>query len=269
MAVRFPALWCVGGLLLIAGSGELRAADSVSFPQQIRPIFEASCWKCHGASIQLSRLDLRTRESALKGGERGPALVPGNAAESRLFRLVAGKEKPGMPMDGTKLTDAQISAIKDWIEQGALWGAENATAPPPAAPAAVEEMPIPPEARKYWAFQRPVTRPVPTTRSARMNGQPIDAFLMKAMEERGLEPAPEADPTTLVRRAYLDLTGLPPSAAETAQFLNDRAADRWERLIDRLLASPHYGEVWGRHWLDVARYADSNCFEHDFDRPNA
>jgi hypothetical protein len=218
--------------------------------------------------MQLSRLDLRTRESALKGGERGPALVPGNAAESRLFRLIAGKEKPSMPMDGTKLTDEQITTIKDWIEQGAPWGESQGGQSTPAA-AAVEEMPIPAEARHYWAFQKPANHPVPTERSARMNGHPIDAFLMKTMEERGLEPAPEADPATLVRRAYLDLTGLPPSPTETAQFLNDRAADRWERLIDRLLASPHYGERWGRHWLDVARYADSNGFEHDFDRPNA
>ena len=269
MAVRFPALLCTGSLLLIAGCGQLRAADPVSFPQQIRPILEASCWKCHGASLQLSRLDLRTRESALRGGERGPALVPGDAAESRLFRLISGKEKPSMPMDGTKLTDEQIAAIKNWIEQGAPWGGESAAGAAPPAPAAVEEMPISPEARKYWAFQKPVIRQVPTARSQRSNGHPIDAFLMKAMEERGLEPAPEADPRTLVRRAYLDLTGLPPTPADIAQFLSDRAADRWERLIERLLASPHYGEVWGRHWLDVARYADSNGFEHDFDRPNA
>ncbi len=107
----FPAWFCTGGLLLIAGCGELRAADPISFSQQIRPIFETSCWKCHGASIQLSRLDLRTRESALKGGERGAALVPGNATESRLFRLITGKEKPSMPMDGTKLTDEQIATV--------------------------------------------------------------------------------------------------------------------------------------------------------------
>jgi hypothetical protein len=102
-----------------------------------------------------------------------------------------------------------------------------------------------------------------------MNGNPVDAFLMKAMEEHGLERAPQADPRTLVRRAYLDLIGLPPTPTETAEFLNDKSPDRWSRLIDRLLASPHYGERWGRHWLDVARYADSNGFEHDFTRPNA
>ena len=128
---------------------------------------------------------------------------------------------------------------------------------------------MPPEARKYWAFQKPVRYPAPAVRNEGWSRHPVDAFLAKAMEERGLEPAPEADARTLVRRAYLDLTGLLPAPAETAAFINDPAPDRWERLIDRLLASPHYGERWGRHWLDVARYADSNGFEHDFDRPNA
>jgi len=220
--------------------------------------------------MQLSRLDLRTRESALKGGEHGPALVPGNPGESRMFRLVSGMEKPAMPMDGTKLTPDQIQAIRDWIDQGAAWDSSMPAAQPATAPAAVvEDMPISPEARAYWAFQRPVRHPAPVTHNARSNGNPIDAFLTQAMEERELEPAPEADSRTLVRRAYLDLTGLLPTPAEAAAFLDDRSPDRWERLIDHLLGSPHYGERWGRHWLDVARYADSNGFEHDFDRPNA
>jgi hypothetical protein len=248
---------------------DLRATDSVSFAKQIRPIFESSCWKCHGATMRLSRLDLRTRESALMGGERGPALVPGNAAESRLFRLISGQEKPAMPMDGTKLTAEQISAVKDWIEQGARWEGGPEAFQAAAGPAPVVEPPIPPEARNYWAFQKPVSRRLPTPQNARGNLNAIDAFLISAMEQQGLEPAPEADSRTLVRRAYLDLTGLPPSPEQTAQFLNDTSTDRWERLVNRLLASPHYGERWGRHWLDVARYADSNGFEHDFDRPNA
>ena len=244
------------------------AADAVSFSKQIRPIFENSCWKCHGAALQLSRLDLRSRETALKGGDRGPAIVPGSASESRLFRLVSGSEKPSMPMGGEKLTDQQISAIKAWIEQGADWDSDAASLTT-VSPAAVEDVPIPPAARNYWAFQKPVRSSVPITRNAGTNRNPVDAFLMKALEDRSLEPAQEAGARTLVRRAFLDLIGLPPTPAETATFLNDRSPDRWERLIDRLLASPHYGERWGRHWLDVARYADSNGFEHDFDRPNA
>jgi len=269
VAIRFAAVSFTGGLLVVAAGLELRAAEPVSFSQQIRPILEASCWKCHGAAMQLSRFDLRTRETALKGGERGPAIVPGNAAESRLFRLVSGSEKPAMPMDGTKLTDAQISAIKSWIEQGAPWDNGGAAQASVQAPAAIEDAPISAEGRKYWAFQKPARRPAPQPRNVSWSRHPIDAFLMKAMEERGLAPAPEADAHTLLRRAYLDLTGLLPTPAESDAFVNDESPDRWERLIDRLLASPHYGERWGRHWLDVARYADSNGFEHDFDRPNA
>jgi hypothetical protein len=167
-----------------------------------------------------------------------------------------------MPMDG-KLTAEQIAAIKDWIEQGALWDASAASATT-AVSGPDEDMPISAEARQYWAFQKPVRHAVPPGFR-----NPIDAFLRAAMEKKGLKPAPEADRITLVRRAYLDLTGLPPTPSEAAAFVSDRSPDAWEKLIDRLLDSPQYGERWGRHWLDVARYADSNGFEHDFDRPNA
>ena len=251
-------------LFVTALSATSIRAKPVSFSNDIQPILQNSCWKCHGAAIQLSKLDLRTREAALKGGEHGPSLVPGKAEESRLYRLVSGLEKPAMPMDG-KLTAEQISAIKDWIEQGAPWDSSAATAAA-ATPAASpnEDMAISPEARRYWAFQKPVRHPIPPGYR-----NPIDAFLRARLGEKGLKPAPEADRTTLVRRAYLDLVGLPPTPAQVAEFLNDKSLDAWERLIDRLLASPEYGERWGRHWLDVARYADSNGYEHDFDRPNA
>ncbi len=167
-------------------------------------------------------------------------------------------------MDG-KLTDEQVRLIKTWVDQGAPWDglAPAASSDSQTQLTAMEDMPIPPEARNYWAFRKPtrVASPGP--------GNPIDAFLEKTWREKGLDPAPEADHVTLLRRAYLDLTGLPPAPAEAQAFLADRRPDAWERLIDRLLASPAYGERWGRHWLDVARYADSNGFEHDFDRPNA
>ena len=248
-----------------------RAADKpVSFTADIRPVFENSCWKCHGGAIQLSKLDLRTREAALKGGEKGAAIVPGKAEESRLYRLVAGLEKPAMPLDG-KLTAGQISLIKDWIDQGAPWdahsGCRQASAAGSRRAASLEDMPIPPEARNYWAFQKPVQAPVPVVSADFTN--PIDRFLEKTRREKGLKPAPRADRITLLRRAYMDLIGLPPTPAETAEYLADNSPHAWEHLIDKLLASPHYGERWGRHWLDVARYADSNGFEHDFDRPNA
>jgi hypothetical protein len=257
------------GLIAAASIG---AADKfVSFRTDIQPLFESSCWKCHGGAIQLSKLDLRTREAALKGGEKGAAIVPGKAAESRLYRLVAGLEKPSMPLDG-KLTANQISIIKEWIDQGAPWDATPAATASPTAPsAALEEMTISPEARNYWAFLKPVQSPVPVVSRDLTNPltNPIDRFLEKTRLEKGLKPAPRADRITLLRRAYLDLIGLPPTPAETAAYLADNGPHAWENLIDKLLASPHYGERWGRHWLDVARYADSNGFEHDFDRPNA
>jgi hypothetical protein len=238
------------------------AQTPISFSNDIQPIFEASCWKCHGTAVQLSKLDLSTRQAALTGGAHGAAISPGNPQGSRLFRMVTGADKPAMPLDG-KLKPEQIEAIRLWIEQGAIWDAGAANAPAITA-SDLEQGSVSDEARRYWAFQKPVRQPVPMAgRNA------VDAFLLKAMQDRGLKPAPRADAATLVRRAYLDLAGLPPSPAEVSAFVNDKSADAWEKLIDRLLASPHYGERWGRHWLDVARYADSNGYEHDFDRPNA
>ncbi|HMC58270.1 MAG TPA: DUF1549 domain-containing protein, partial [Candidatus Solibacter sp.] len=272
--VCFVLAWGVAAAAMGAADTPVPFAD-------VRAVFESSCWKCHGAAIQLSKLDLRTRESALKGGQRGAAIVPGKAEASRLYRLVAGLEKPAMPMDG-KLTAQQISSIKQWIEQGAAWDvtpdatADTKNAPPAAASQlALEDMRLPPDARQYWAFQKPVRAAVPdmapdmAPEAGRGLPNPIDRFLGKARLEKGLKPAPRADRVTQLRRAYMDLIGLPPTPAQTAEFLADAAPDSWENLIDKLLASPHYGERWGRHWLDVARYADSNGFEHDYDRPNA
>ena len=155
------------------------------------------------------------------------------------------------------------------MKHGAQWDAVTSSATKKAPAADLEGGSLPPDAKQYWAFQMPVRRPIPVTANERMSRHPVDAFVMQKLQERGLTPAPRADAITLVRRAYLDLIGLPPTPAEVAEFVNDSRADAWEKLIDRLLASPHYGERWGRHWLDVARYADSNGFEHDFDRPNA
>src|SRR5690348_13704410 len=163
-----------GRLLIFVAGGWIRlhAADApVSFRTDILPIFEANCWKCHGSAAQLSKLDLRTRDSALAGGARGAAIVPGKAAESRLYRVVAGLEKPSMPLGG-KLTPEQVAAIREWIDQGAAWDAAATTAK--SAPA-VADMPISPEARRYWALQKPVRSPVPDTDPSLVN--PIDRFL--------------------------------------------------------------------------------------------
>ena len=205
----------------------------------------------------------------LSGGQHGPAIVPGDAESSRLYRLVAGKEEPRMPFGG-KLSDSQVAVLRDWINQGAEWeAAGSASASGSTSTAGSGEFEIPAEARQYWAFRKPVRPRVPRVRNREWGRHPIDAFLEQVFEQKGMTPAPPADRVTLVRRAYLDLLGLPPSPEEVAEFVNDAALDAWEKLIERLLASPHYGERWGRHWLDVARYADSSGFDQDWDRPTA
>ena len=244
-------------------------ADPVSFSKEVQPILHESCWNCHGPTQQMSSLSLYTRDAAMKGGQHGAVIVPGKAEKSRLYRLVAGLDLPQMPFGGGTLTDKQIATLKAWIDQGAPWDAD----PPPAVTTAapVKDDPathqLPPGARNYWAFKLPVQARVPYFGEDMTN--PVDRFLEKARREKGLKAAPAADRATLVRRAYLDLLGLPPTPAEVGEFVNDKAPDAWSRLIDKLLDSPRYGERWGRHWLDVARYADSSGFEYDYDRPDA
>ena len=223
--------------------------------------------------MQLGKLDLRTRESAIRGGEHGTALVPGNPEQSRLFRLIAGLDEPAMPLGLDPLTPEQIAFFRSWIEQGAPWDAAASATPEKSgaasdALAALENMTITPEQREYWAFKLPVQTPAPVVANKHFTN-PIDRFLEHARAARGLKAAPRADKMTLVRRAYLDLLGLPPTTAEVDAFVSDRTPQAWEHLIDRLLASPHYGERYGRHWLDVARYADSAGFEYDMHRANA
>jgi hypothetical protein len=244
----------------------------VTFARDIEPILSKSCWNCHSADVQLADLDLSTRAAALRGGEHGAAIVPGNAEQSRLYRMIAGLESISMPMDGSQLTATEIAAIKTWIDRGAEWDAGPADAAKPAsasgALAALETMEITPEQRNYWAFKLPVQSALPEVASRQLVN-PIDRFLESARAKKGLIPAPRADRRTLIRRAYLDLIGLPPTPTQVQAFLDDKSPDAWVRVVDTLLASPHYGERWGRHWLDVARYADSDGFEQDFDRPNA
>src|SRR5207244_7792534 len=180
--------------------------DAVSFQRDIQPIFRASCETCHG-DLQVSGLDLRSREAALKGGDHGAAIVPGRADQSQLYRRIAGLEQPSMPMDGA-LSAQQIAIIKTWIDQGAHWdlsGGDAAAVQPgrAASLAALEHMDIPAAARNYWAFKLPVQAPIPTVAATSTN--PIDRFLEQARRQKGLTPAPRASRPTLVRRAYLDL----------------------------------------------------------------
>ncbi len=231
---------------------------AVDFRKQIEPLFKQRCYACHAGTKQLGGLRLDSREAALAGGYSGAVIKPGNAAASRLIALIDGtaKEK-AMPMAGPRLTAEQVALVRDWIGQGAQWPASAATV------SAVK-----PKAT-HWAFIAPVRPPVPPARDRRWARNPIDSFVLSKLEAEGIAPSPEVERSTLIRRASLDLTGLPPSPEEVASFVKDPRPDAYEHVVDRLLRSEHYGEKWARHWLDLARYADSDGFEKDNLRPDA
>jgi len=208
----------------------------------------------------------------MKGGASGRAVVPHEPQKSRLFLMVSHADPDdAMPQKRAKLADELIETIRQWIEDGAsLETVDEAVLEEhktPEALAKAEHRPITPDERRYWAFQRPTRAPVPAAAAdPAWSKNPIDAFLWAAMQTKGIRPSPRADRRTLIRRAYMDVLGLPPSPEEVEAFVNDTSADAWLRLVDRLLASPHYGERWARHWLDLVRYADSGGFEFDVDR---
>ena len=208
-------------------------------------VLAKNCLGCHSSAAKLSGLDLSTREAAVKGGHAGPALVPGDAASSRLYKAVARLTGvPAMPA-AKPLPSADVAILKEWIDAGAPW-LKTPSAPVP----------------NWWSFQ-PVRRPaIPLTPGSWAKNS-IDLFIAAKHDEKGFRPAPEADRATLVRRLYLDLTGLPPTAAQLA------AAPPYEQLVDQLLASPRYGEKWGRYWLDLVRYSDTAGFELDTHIPDA
>jgi len=254
--MRFLA--CVLVLLVPSLVGAADLAEEAS------TILKENCQMCHGAAMQQSGLDLRTRDKILQGGERGAAVTGANPGRSWLWKLVTHDGKPSMP-PGRKLPDEQIEVLRKWIMAGAPMPeavVSDEQAERLAALKLLEERPISNDERNWWAFQK-ATRP--DAPAGKQN--PIDGFLAASLEKNGLQQSPEADKRTLVRRIYLDVIGLPPSPRQVRAFLSDDAPDAWERLVEDLLASPHYGERWGRHWLDLVHYADSGGYERDFDWP--
>ena len=227
------------------------------------------CTSCHGRQRQEGDLDLRTRAGILKGGKSGPAIVPGKSAESLLVKRVRAEEMPPLPRLVEAMVKpmeaAELAKLVRWIDLGA----PDAVAEPDLAGTAEDPL-VSAADRDFWAFQRPQSPPPPTVKHTDLVRNPIDAFILAKLEERGLSPSPETDRRALIRRASFDLTGLPPEPAEVEAFLADTSSDAYERLIDRLLASPRYGERWGRHWLDVAGYADcEGRREQHLPRPDA
>ncbi len=255
------------GLAVFIGYSSLAADSTIQDEErQLAPqavaILQARCAQCHGAD-KTSGLDLRTREALLRGGSRGAAIKPGDGAESLLYRYVAGKEKPRMPM-GEELAEYQIELLKQWIDKGAVWPSDLKVATTAASHAAAK--PITDEQRSYWAFRSPVRPPIPAVKNRTWARTPIDAFILAKLEAKGLQPSPRADKRTLIRRVTFDLTGLPPTPEEIAAFVADASPDAYQKLVKRLLASPRYGERWAQHWLDVARFGETNGFELDAER---
>lgn len=244
--------WIDGG----ADFGGAPAAANARLTQHdVIPVLLLRCTACHGRQKQEGGLDLRTAEGLQKGGKSGPAIVPGQPAQSLILKRIHAEEMPPRPrlteVSVKPMEPVEIDKLTNWIAQGALEVADE-----PDLAGTMADPLVRAEDRQFWAFQKPQPIVPPAVKSVDRVRNPIDAFLLQKLEERGLSLAPEADRVTLARRATFDLTGLPPDPEELARFLSDTSSDAYERLIDRLLASSRYGERWGRHWLDVAGYAD-------------
>ena len=250
------------------------SAKSLLFESKVRPLLASKCYPCHSSKLKVAQggLTLDTKSGWERGGGRGAALIPGKPLESVLLKAVSYKgDIPAMPPAG-KLSQPEIDALTEWVTQGAF---DPRTTGKPAPPKRTIDLE---KEGKHWSYQPLMTHfPPPRTLKKLSSGKyaslpqkpSIDRFILEKLNAKGLTPNAKADKRTLIRRAYFDLIGLPPNPAEVDSFLIDESPNAWEKVIDRLLASPQYGERWGRHWLDLARFAESHGYEQDYDRPNA
>ncbi|MBK5293155.1 MAG: PSD1 domain-containing protein [Acidobacteriia bacterium] len=236
----------------ILASASVSMAASPDFLQQVQPILRKKCIGCHGSALQSNGLRLDDRDAALRGSYSGAVIVAGDSAASKLFQKISS-EKEGfrMPPAGVRLTGEEIEIVKNWIDGGAVWpqGAKPTVAAGPKS--------------NHWSFQPVKRSSVPAVKDAAWVKSPIDAFVLARLEKEGAKPSEEASKTALLRRLSLDLTGLPPTPHEAAAFVSDQRPEAYASAVDRLLASPHYGERWARPWLDLAHYADSDGYEKD------
>jgi mono/diheme cytochrome c family protein len=248
---RRARLAAVPWLVLFAPLATASSAEAPDYARDIAPLFERHCVECHGPKKQESLLRLDSRKETLAGGMSGDAVLPGRSRDSLLLKHLRGEARPPMPYKKPPLDPAEVDRIAAWIDAGAPGGSDE---------------PLPshePAKAVHWAYAKPVRPPIPAVTRGDWVRSPIDAFVLARLEKEGLSPSPEADRETLARRLSLDLVGLPPSPAEVDAFLADASPDAYEKLVDRLLASPRYGERWARPWLDLARYADTNGYEKD------
>jgi hypothetical protein len=237
---QFRMVWVAAVALLAAGAANASAAEpAVDFLRDVKPILAQRCYRCHSSLKEESSYRLDSVQALVKGGDFGPAVVPGKSGESRLIEAVLGTGDLKMPPEGAPLTEAQIAMLRAWIDAGAK---------PPADDSA--------QKIEHWSYQKPIRPAVPKAADPAWNANPIDALVAAKHAELGLTPVGEAPPNLLLRRVYLDLVGLPPTPDELAAFLADPSPAAYEKVVDKLLDSPQYGERWGRHWMDVWRYSD-------------
>lgn len=241
------------GAGLVGQAAELTRSQIEFFENKVRPVLANHCYKCHSQTAEKVKggLLLDTRDGVLAGGNTGPAVVPGNPDKSLLVQAVRYTNPDlQMPPKGEKLAETQVADLVAWVKMGA---------PDPRTATVAQKNWVDPN-KKHWAFQ-PVTKPaIPQVKDASETKTPIDKFIVAKLDEKGLKPSPPADKRTLIRRATFDLIGLPPTPTEVRAFLADESPDAFEKVVQRLLDSPQYGERWGRHWLDVARYADTKGY---------
>jgi mono/diheme cytochrome c family protein len=255
-SVRLACLWLLTVNSHATEPSLSRSRPAIDYERDVAPILQGHCIRCHGAERTEAGLRLDRREAALAGGDSGRAIEPANGTGSLLIALVSGEDPSRiMPPEGDRLSEPQIDILRAWIDEGAVWP-EYADVRRPAG-------------ADHWSFQPPGRNPPPTVRNTDWVRNPIDAFVLSRLEAEGVAPSPAADRGALLRRLSLDLLGLPPAPDVVAAFLADHQPDAYERAVDRLLASPHFGERWGRHWLDLARYGDSNGYDNDEPRPDA
>jgi hypothetical protein len=267
LALTCALFWVAFSPPRVAGKEKAFTSEQVRFfDKEVKPLLETHCFRCHGGEKKVrGGLRLTSRQGVLTGGDLGPAVSLSKPEESLLLQAISYKDVLlQMPPKG-KLADAQIEILSRWVKSGLPWspGATTTVKSPPNKGSAITE-----KDRNYWAY-RPLERPeVPAVKNRAWVSTPVDAFLLARLEEKGIPPAPPADRVALIRRVYYDLIGLPPTPEEVDAFVADTRPDAYEQLVDRLLASPQYGEKWGRHWLDLVRYGETNGYERDGPKPN-
>ncbi|MFG0332623.1 MAG: DUF1549 domain-containing protein, partial [Maioricimonas sp. JB049] len=268
---RVPSRLLVMLSVCLLGGGAALAEETADpaaiefFEKRVRPILVQHCYECHSTEDVNGGLLLDSRDGVRKGGDTGPALIPGKPDESLLIEAVRYRNRELQMPPQNRLSDEEIAALEKWVAMGAPDPREVVAGAAGPAPTGMSID----DGKQFWSFQ-PVADPeVPEVAGTDWVRTPIDAFLLSRLQEQGLEPAPFADKRTLIRRVTFNLTGLPPSPAEVKAFLDDASPDAFEKVVNRLLESPHYGVRWGRHWLDVARYADSNGLDENLAFGNA